>query len=208
MPVSTLPQLSANGSLLDVPSDLIIWRLSVDHYHAMIRAGILMDDDPVELLEGWLVQKMPKNPSHRRATRRTQRALDRILPEGWYTDAQEPITTDTSEPEPDVVVARGDTDQYPDRHPGPQDLALVTEVANTTLQRDRGSKKRIYARAGVPVYWIVNLTENQVEVYTAPSGPAERPDYGQRRNYGPSDEVPVVIDGREVGRIPVRDLLP
>jgi hypothetical protein len=70
----------------------------------MIRAGILTDDDPVELLEGWLVPKMPKNPPHRITTRLTREALVGILPTGWYVDTQEPITTADSEPEPDVVV--------------------------------------------------------------------------------------------------------
>jgi Uma2 family endonuclease len=207
MSVNTLPAPATVEMPATVPTEPI-FRLSVEQYHDMIRAGILTEDDPVELLEGWLVTKMAKNPPHCLATELTREALGRLVPPGWFVNGQNPITTDTSEPEPDVAVVRGDRRQYQDRHPSPQDLALVTEVADTSLQRDRGSKKRIYARAGVPVYWIVNLTENQVEVYTAPSGPAERPDYGQRHNYGPSDEVPVVIDGREVGRIPVHDLLP
>lgn len=189
------------------PADLI-WRLSVDQYHEMIRTGILTEDDPVELLEGWLVYKMPKSPPHRVTTRLIQKALERIVPAGWYVDAQELVTTQDSEPEPDVVVVRGDTRQYLDRHPGPQDLALVVEVADTSLQRDRASKKQIYARAEIPVYWIVNLVERQFEVYTDPSGPAESPDYRESQYYRPSDEVPVVIEGREVGRLPVRELLP
>jgi Uma2 family endonuclease len=69
-------------------------------------------------------------------------------------------------------------------------------------------KKRLYALVGIPVYWIANLSENQFEVYTDPSGPAEEPDYRQRQIYGPSDEIPVLIEGVEVGRIPVRELLP
>ncbi len=190
-----------------VPTELI-WRLSVDQYHEMVRAGILTDDDPVELLQGWLVTKMPKNPAHRVTTRLTQEALERVVSASWYVDTQEPITTEDSEPEPDVVVVRGDTRQYLDRHPGPQDVALVVEVADTTLQRDRTLKKRIYAFAAIPVYWIVNLSENQFEVYTDPSGPAESPDYRERQDYGPSDEVPVIIGGREVGRLAVQELLP
>jgi hypothetical protein len=190
-----------------VPTDFI-WRLSVDQYHEMIRAGILTDDDPVELLEGWLVYKMPKNPPHRIATRLTRASLERIIVAGWYVESQEPITTEDSEPEPDVGVVRGDTRQYMDRHPGPQDLALVVEVSEATLQRDRGWKKRLYAQANIPVYWIVNLIDRQVEVYTDPTGPAEQPDYRQRQIYQATDAVPVVIDGREIGRIAVCELLP
>lgn len=190
-----------------VPQDLI-WRLSVDQYHAMIQAGILTDDDPVELLEGWLVFKMPKNPAHRATTRLVRTALDNVLPVGWYTDSQEPITLPDSEPEPDVVVVRGDTRQYLDRHPGPPDVALVIEVADTTLQRDRTSKKRAYARAGIPVYWIVNLGNEQIEVYTQPLGEAEQADYTQHQDYERLTMVPVVINDVEVGMLAVEALLP
>jgi len=190
-----------------VPQDLI-WRLSVEQYHAMIQAGILTDDDPVELLEGWLVFKMPKNPAHRATTRLVRTALDNVLPVGWYTDSQEPITLLDSEPEPDVVVVRGDTRQYLDRHPAPPDLALVIEVADTTLQRDRTSKKRAYARAGIPVYWIVNLGNEQMEVYTQPWGEAEQADYAQRQDYERLTIVPVVINDVEVGTLAVEALLP
>lgn len=190
-----------------VPTDPI-WRLSVGQYHRMVRAGILTDDDPVELLEGWLITKMPKNPPHRLTTKLTREALASLLPPGWYVDAQEPITTEDSEPEPDVVIVRGEPRQYHDRHPQAHEVPMVVEVADTTLQRDRTLKKRLYARAGIPVYWIINLPERQVEIYTAPSGPAEHPDYQQRQDYGPTDEAVVVIEGREIGRLAVRDLLP
>jgi hypothetical protein len=190
-----------------VPSEPI-WRLTVEQYHDMIRQKILTEDDPVELLEGWLVTKMPKNPPHRVATRLLRQALERAIPAGWYVDAQEPITLSDSEPEPDGMVARGDTRQYIDRHPGAEDLALVVEVAEATLQRDRGPKKRLYARAAIPVYWIVNLPEKQVEVYSDPAGRGKEPDYGKRQDYGPASEIPLVIDGREVQRIPVKSLLP
>lgn len=201
----SVPPASENSTL--VPID-VIWRFSIDQYHAMIRAGILTEDDPVELLEGWLVTKMPKNPHHRVATRLIRQALEGIIPTGWYVDTQEPLTTADSEPEPDVMVVRGETRQYLDRHPGPQDVALVVEVADSTLQRDRLLKKRLYAAAGIPLYWIVNLLDSQIEVYSEPSGPREQPDYRQQQNYGLSDSVPVVIEGHELGHLAVRDLLP
>ena len=185
-----------------------IWRLRVDQYHAMIQAGILAEDDPVELLEGWLVTKMPKNPRHRVATQLTREALAQAMPSSWYVDAQEPITTADSEPEPDVVVVQGNRREYADRHPGPQDIALVVEVADSSLQRDRSSKKRLYAAAAITEYWIINLIANQVEVYTDPSGSGPQADYQHSRSYALSDTVPVVLEGREVGSLPVQDLLP
>jgi Uma2 family endonuclease len=192
-------------SIADVPQDLI-WRMGVDQYHAMIAAGILTDDDPVELSEGWLVFKLPKNPPHRVTTRLVRAAIEKLLPNGWYVDSQEPITLANSEPEPDVVVMRGDTRQYLDRHPGPEDIGLVIEVADTTLQRDRGAKKRTYAKAGIPIYWIVNLVESVIEVYSQPT--TEQADYLQQRDYRITENLPVVIDRTEVGEVAIATLFP
>src|SRR5262249_41008702 len=151
---ATKAAMSLTVQPIPIP-DGLIWRPSVSQYHQMIRAGILTEDDPVELLGGWLVTKMPKNPAHRTSTRLVRRALERVTPAGWYVDAQEPITLETSEPEPDGVVVRGETRQYLDRHPGPRDVALVVEIADASLDRDRGLKKRLYAEAGIPAYWIL-----------------------------------------------------
>lgn len=189
-----------------VPTEPIM-RLTVEQYHEMYRNGILTEDDRVELLEGWLVPKMTKSPRHSTVIWLLRAALERLVPAGWYVDSQDVTTLEDSEPEPDIVVVRGDRRQYRDRHPSPQDLTLLVEVADTSLHRDRGSKKRLYARAGVREYWIVNLPEGRLEVYTAPSGPAEEPDYGRRQDYTLSDTVPLVLDGREVGRLAVRDWL-
>jgi len=194
-------------SVAAIPNDLIL-RLRIEQYHAIIQAGILTDDDSVELLEGWLVFKMPKNPPHRVTTRLVRTALENFLPAGWYVDSQEPITLSNSEPEPDIVVVRGDTRQYLDRHPGAEDIALIIEVSDTTLQRDRTVKKRIYARAGISIYWIVNLVEEQVEVYSQPLVEVEQPDYSQRLDFGRSAVIPIIIEGIEIGAIAVNSLLP
>jgi Uma2 family endonuclease len=207
MSVTAKPMPAAAPRDPAVP-DVPIYRLSVEQYHAMAEAGILTEDDPVELIEGWLVQKMTKHPPHTLATRRTRRALERLAPTGWIVDTQAPVTTADSEPEPDVAVFRGDDADYADRNPGPTDVALVVEVADTSLRTDQGNKKRLYARADIPIYWIVNLVERQIEVYTDPTGPAEKPDYSQRRDYGPADTIPLVLDSIEVGSLKVVDFLP
>lgn len=188
--------------------DLPLWRISVAQYHQMIRTGILTDGDPVELLEGLLVEKMSKKPSHRAATLLFRRALERIVEGNWYVDSQEPITTSDSEPEPDITIIRGDTLDYLDRHPGPEDTALVVEVADATLRRDRGIKKRLYARAGIPVYWIVDVNKLQIEVYSEPNQQAAKPDYQQHRIYQSTEEIPVILDGVTIGQLPVYKLLP
>jgi len=185
-----------------------IWRLSLVQYHDMVRTGILTDDDPVEFLEGLLVTKMPKNPPHSLATHLTRDSLLRIVPSGWYVDTQEPLTTDDSEPEPDVVVIRGTRRHYHDRHPGPQDVSLVIEVSDTTLQRDRTLKQRLYARAGIPIYWIINLNERIVECYTEPTGPSEQPIYAQRQDFSTNDILTVILDEQEIAQINVTELLP
>lgn len=182
--------------------------LTVGQYHAMIRAGELDSGSPIELLEGWLVTKMIKNPPHRVAVRKCRIALESVLPAGWSLDIQEPITTADSEPEPDISVVRGDTAELLDRHPGPAEIGLLVEVAEASLDRDRTWKKRIYAAAGISVYWIVNLVDRQIEVFTRPSGPSDRPDYATRQVFLPGDQVPVVLDGNELGRIAVQDVLP
>lgn len=190
---------------MDVPA-YPIWRLTVEQYHEMIAAGILTEDDPVELLEGWLVTKMPKNRPHTLSTRRTREAFERIMPNGWYVDSQEPLTTVDSEPEPDVLVVRGDPGDYTEQ-PLAKDVALVVEVADATLQRDRTLKLRIYAAARIPVYWIVNLQDGQLEVYTDPAGVGDKAIYQKRDVYGKTDDAPVMIEGREAGRVNVGALV-
>ncbi|MEO1230778.1 MAG: Uma2 family endonuclease [Myxococcota bacterium] len=102
-------------------------------------------DDRVELLEGLLVRKTTKNPPHRIANRRTRIALEEVLPAGWYAEAQEPIVTSDSEPEPDVAVIRGRTEDDHTSNPPASAAALVVEIAEATLLRDRRTKARLYA---------------------------------------------------------------
>jgi Uma2 family endonuclease len=174
----------------------------------MIREGILTSDDRVELLEGLLVSKRPKNPPHSVVTGLVRAALERLTPSGWHVDSQEPITLEDSEPEPDVAVVRGERREYLDHHPGPRDIALVVEVADASLQQDRTTKKRLYAAAGKPVYWIVNLTERQIEVYSDPFGAGQVADYRNRQDYLGSQSVPFSIANRECGSIEVVAVLP
>ena len=137
----------------------------------MIDVGILDEDDNVELLEGYVVLKMPRNPSHDGTIQIVAKRLSRLLPGGWEPRIQSAFTLLDSEPEPDFVIARGNERTYLTRHPGPTDIGLVVEVANTTLADDCDDKGRIYAGDGIPVYWVVNLVDRVVEVYSNPTGP-------------------------------------
>src|SRR5205823_2588074 len=108
----------------------------------------------------------------------------RCLPPDWSLRIQSAITLSDSEPEPDLAVVRGDERRYAAHHPRPADVGLLIEVADSTLLGDRADKGRIYARAGIAIYWIVNLIDRQVEVYSAPSGSGDSSAYGQRTDYG------------------------
>jgi Uma2 family endonuclease len=192
------------------PVELPPWRIhrfTVKQFQRMIEAGIFGAEDRVELLEGWVVNKVTQNPPHAVALELTQALIRAILPAGWHVREQKPITTPDSQPEPDLVIVQGLPRRYAKRHPTPRDVALEVEVADETLIKDRTSKSRLYARARLPVYWIINLVEAMVEVYTQPKG-GKAAAYGERRDYGPKESVPLTVAGQELGLIAVRDLLP
>lgn len=170
-----------------------IWRLSVTHYHSMIASGILTEDDQIELLEGLLIAKMPKNPQHRLSTGLLQDALLSILPANYHLNVQEPITLKESEPEPDLAIVRGQRLDYRDRHPTADDLELVIEVSSSTLERDRTLKQRIYTKAGISTYWILNLEDRQLEVYTQPTESR----YEQCQVITETESVSVNLRGKE-----------
>jgi Uma2 family endonuclease len=184
------------------------FRLTVDEYHRMIEANILTTDDRVELLDGYLVNKMPQNSPHGSTLERLTEDLTRLKPAGWRVRIQSPITLARSEPEPDAAVVRGDRHTFDARHPGGSDFGVVIEVADSSLALDRREKGRLYAEAGIPVYWIVNVANRQIEVYADPNTAADPPAYRTRTDYPPGDAVPVVLDGAAVGTIAVSELLP
>jgi Uma2 family endonuclease len=150
---------------------------TVEEYHRLIQAGILQKGEPFELLEGWIVPKMTRNPPLALAASLAEDEISRRLPPHWFRRGQSAVTTADSEPEPDVSVVSGNRRDYLHRHPGPQDMGLVVEVADSSLDQDRTVKARLYARAAIPVYWIINIPEQQVEVYTDPTGPGPDPHY-------------------------------
>ena len=128
-----------------------------------------------------------------------------LLPPGWTWWRGNPIRIpDFDEPEPDVAVLRGSAGDYRGRIPDASDVALLIEVAETSLVRDRGEKLAAYARGGIPVYWIVNLIDRQVEVYTGPGSNG----YSSRIDFTVGQQVPVVIEGVEVGHLAVSDIFP
>jgi hypothetical protein len=173
----------------------------------MIQTGVLGEKDRIELLEGHLVPIMPPNPPHSTVVSRAVRTLTRALPDGWHLRSEQPLTLADSQPQPDLVAARGDFAAYAARHPGAPDVGLAAEVADSSLDEDRDDMARIYARANVPIYWILNVVDRQIEVYTDPRPADPVPAYATRTDYRPGDSVPLVLDGQTVGHIPVADLV-
>jgi len=125
---------------------------------------------------------------------------------GYVIRSQNPLTTTDSEPEPDVCVVRGTRKDYLKHHPRPKDAALVIEVAESSIARDRGLKKRIYAKALTPIYWIVNLLERQIEVYSEPA--RSKGEYRLSRIFKAGENVALNLDGREVAQIAVSEVVP
>ncbi|MBV8488708.1 MAG: Uma2 family endonuclease [Planctomycetaceae bacterium] len=202
--MSTISQTQpACPSYLPDPAE--IYRFTIQQYDQMIRDGTIAEDDPVELLGGILVRKMPKKPRHSVITAWLVEELRRRLPEGWHVRQEQPLRIpDYDEPEPDLAIVRGAIMDYALRHPSAADVVLVGEVAGTTLDRDRGEKRAIYARGGIPIYWIINLIDNQIEVYTDPS-PAQG--YRALVVHRPGEQLSVVVDGQTCGTLSVPDLL-
>lgn len=174
----------------------------------MIETGVLVSGEPYELLEGWIVRKLSRGKLHDSAIQGLTKRFVRMLPTGWDVRAQCAITlSDNSEPEPDFSLVRGDETNYRDHHPGPTEIGLLLEVSDSSVLIDRTDKGRIYARDRIPVYWVVDIPDRRVEVYTQPGGPADAPAYQQRQDYLPGSSVPVVLDGQTVGSVAVSEIL-
>lgn len=182
--------------------------VTVAEFHRMLADGVFADGDPVELREGYLVTKTGHNTPHNAAVHKLRKRLERAAPPGWETISQLPVTLADSEPEPDGYLFRGDEASLSAHKPVAADVGLVVEVADSSLREDRVYGGRMYARAGIPVYWIVNLIDGLVEVYADPDPAADPPAYRTRTDYRPGQDVPVVLDGQAVGTIAVAELFP
>ena len=142
-------------------------RITVSEYHRMIEAGILGEDEHVQLITGTMVAMTPQGRPHARIIQRLNRLLVRVVGDDLEVLTQLPLTLlDDSEPEPDLAVVRAEEAQSREHHP--RTALLVIEVAGESLRLDRKSKAALYARAGIPEYWIVNLAESTVEVHREP----------------------------------------
>ncbi len=149
------------------------YRWSREVYDRAVEAGVFGPEDRVELIEGELLTMAPQGSRHAAVATRVGALLARVFGDRGHVRTQMPLAADDdSEPEPDLAVVPGDALDYLDAHPAA--ALLVVEVADDSLRRDRSVKKRLYARCGIPEYWIVSLPDACLEVYRRPVGDAYR----------------------------------
>lgn len=197
------------------PGGSDIFRITVEQYHQMIAAGVFKVDNAVELLDGYLVIKMSRDPAHDGTLWKLEKLLNKVIAERWILRVQSAVTLEKSEPEPDVVIATPPGDKYFDHHPGPDEVAVIVEVANTSLYEDRNVKRPIYASERIREYWIVNVQDRQIERYTKPRIPRSRraepgpvPDYAVTEIFKSHQSIPIILAGETLGSFVVRDILP
>jgi Uma2 family endonuclease len=158
-------------------------------YDRLTEAGILAPDERVELLEGEIVTMTPQHGPHAASIGLAESALRRAFGSAHWIRIQLPLIVDPdSEPEPDLAVVSGSPRHYVSEHP--RTAVLVVEIADSTLERDRVYKSPIYARAGIPEYWIVNLADRCLEVYRDPvASPGQPASYRSSQKLGPSESI-------------------
>src|SRR4051812_35636091 len=186
-----------------IPSSL--YRMTLEKYESLIDWGFFGKRDDVHLINGYLVNRMPESPLHGAVCEAIRLAIEAILLAAWHTRSEKGlrIPSQVSVPRPDLVIVRGTPRDYLARYPEPADTALVVEVSCTSLDEDRAMAD-IYAAGGIPVYWLVNLVDGQVEVYSDPG-----PDgYRTHEVLASGHALHVVVHGVEIGEIAVADILP
>lgn len=147
----------------------ILDKWSVDEYHHMIEAGILRDRH-VELLGGEIVEMSPETPIHYTTAKRGTKYLEELLSGMADVRFNGPITLTDSEPEPDIAIVRLPESLYDRRHPGPEDIFWLVEIARSSLKKDLEVKLELYATAGIQEYWILDLASKRVVVLRNPEG--------------------------------------
>ncbi len=143
--------------------------ITVDEYERMGEAGIFHPDDRLELLEGAIYEMSPIGSPHAACVKYLSALLNQLYNGKMIVSTQDPIRlNDFSEPQPDIALLKWRDDFYRQAHPTPADVLLVVEVADSTVESDRSFKMPLYAKAGVPEMWLVNLPDEKIEVYAEP----------------------------------------
>ena len=157
---------------------------TVEEFYKMAKAGIFGEDDRIELLHGEIIEMSPIGSPHIACVNRLTRLFNKL--DECILSIQNPISIGNySEPEPDVTLLKYQKDFYQKRKPKPADVLLLVEVADSTVENDKKIKIPLYAFAGIPEVWLVDLQDNKIVVYTEPVGEA----YRQSRQYFPGETV-------------------
>ena len=164
--------------------------ITVAEYDRMIEAGIYTENDRIELLNGEIIELMPKGAKHTSANSRIVRLFLRLLDNKAIVRSQDPIWLDEiSEPEPDIVLAKWNETDYAERHPKPEEILLVMEISDTTLVYDREDKARAYSRNGIQQYLLLNLQNQTLEDYRQPSADG----YGSKQTFHKGESFSLTV---------------
>jgi Uma2 family endonuclease len=207
--MSTIAPTQPTASRVDPtwsPPPESLYRMSLEHYEAMVASGVFSRFDRFHLIRGLLVAKMTQNTPHSTSDLLCGAVLERIIPPGWHVRPGKPIRIpiQISKPEPDRSVVRGGIRDYRHRDPDASEVGMVVEVADSRLREARDLIP-VYGGGGIPVYWIVNLVDRKVEVYSRPS---KKGSYRTHKEYLPGQQVPVIIGGQQLQPIAVDEILP
>ena len=178
-------------------------RFTVEEYYRMGEIGVLKPDARVELLDGQIIDRMPIGPFHGGTVKSLIELFSEVAKRRYLVSAQDPVRlNDRSEPEPDLMLLKPRADKYKSRHPKPEDVYLIIEVADSTLQFDREEKIPAYGAAGIAEAWLVNLPEQKIEVYREPhyTGYASKTILRPGEKAKPSAFPDVIIDVAELLR--------
>ena len=172
------------------------YRFTVAEFLRMAEVGLLAEDDRVELVQGEIVELSPINVAHASTVSRLLAVLTRVLGQRVILSVQNPVQLDNeSLPQPDIALLRPRDDFYSTHHPGPEDVFLLVEVSDTTLNYDRRTKSMLYGAAGIIEYWIVNLSEQRIEVYREPQSDG----YRTTTRYAPGETLsPLAFPGVDI----------
>lgn len=190
----------------DVPFDL-----TIDVVEAMVLAGLLPPERRIYLRDGRLFEKMAKTIPHGFVGAAITMALATRLPAGWGLWPESTIVLDPrNAPLPDLAVIRGASPlDYgePARYPVPGDIGLIIEVAVSSLRADLTTALEQYARSMIPAYWVVDVRGRRILAHAGPRIVDGRGEYARVETYRPGQDVPLVLDGREVARVPFDEML-
>jgi Uma2 family endonuclease len=186
--------------------NLPLYQFTVEQYQQAEAEG-LFGSDRVELIHGYVIRRGPMNPPHAVSVGRVQHQVEALLPVGWCLRSQMDVTLSHSQPMPDAAVVVGANDDYSKRHPLSAEVALIVEVADSSLEEDRTIKMPIYAANRIPIYWIVNIPERKLEVHSRPVA-GKNPRYRDVLALAETESVTFSVGQSTVGPILVANLLP